>query len=141
MDDASDVGAELRLRCNTWPLKRLLTEDFQAQPPEPFQIQYFEDSNHSLSYHAPTDSPQIVTGPTAFPPLESCWTSDSFGFPPVQASSYSFQQPDPSTSTFNDAQTCPNEEEEDKVELDSKFCRQRHDSTGQRKMNPWGDGN
>jgi hypothetical protein len=139
-DSSSDFNTEFRDRCKTWP--RLLTEDFQSQPPEPFQIQYYEDSNHSVrSYYPAIDSPLLNTGPTAFPPLENCWTSDSFGFPPVQTPSYSFQQ-DPSTSTFNNnVQTVwANEakEGEDKVELDSKFCRQGYDSTAQRKMNPWG---
>lgn len=137
MDD--DASSDFRSRCSTWPLKRLLTEDPHAQPPEPFQIQYYEDSNHSVqSYHNATDSPLLTVGPTAFPPAE-CWTSESFGFPPVQTSSYSFQQP--STSTLNDTSVWTNEakEEEDTVGWNSKFCRQSHDSTSQRKMNPWGE--
>ncbi|KAI6182561.1 hypothetical protein M3Y97_00393800 [Aphelenchoides bicaudatus] len=140
MDD-SPFTTEFRDRCNTWPLKCLLAEESQSSIPEPFQIQCYEDSNHSIqSFNTTADSSLLNIGPTAFPTLES-WATDSYGFPPtVQAHNYPYQQAGPSTSAFDNVQSnrWDAKEEEDQLEWNSNFCRQSQDS-GQRKMNPWGE--
>lgn len=134
-------AAEMRSRCNTWPLKRFLTEERQ-QPkvPELPQVQY-EDSNHSAhSYN-----------PNALPSLD-CWTPDVsqqsavFGHPSSsQHSNATYPHNAPSTSATNFASLLPSpsndvwlKEENDEDEQEwNKICRQSHETS--RKMNAWGE--